>query len=393
MMNPHQQKHILFVDDDDSVLRGMKRVFHGMRDSWDVEFAQSAREALDLMAAKPIDLIIADMQMPGMSGSDLLALTCRLYPRIIRFALSGYTDREVLLKGAGLFHQFFVKPCNADILKSAIIKVLQFQNVLCSESVQAMVAAVQTLPVLPEHREALSAVLGRPQATIREVAEVVERDFAMAAKVFHLAHWDCFDPRRGVRNVERAVQNLGLDFLRSVVSTTGLFQPCADGLIESFNLRDLFAHSVYVSTLAEAAARTLSPEDAVADDARIAGLLHDIGKLVLISACRDEYARVWQKNLSSGVPIRRLERETFGVTHTDVGGALMILWGFPGHIVEAVMFHHKPQKPDLASCDTVMSVHMADCMAHHVPGGNSAEETSGGETAGMLSMASRGDER
>jgi len=331
----------LFVDDDDSVLRGMRRVLHGMRDCWDVEFAQSAREALDLMAAKPVDLIIADMQMPGMSGSELLALVCRLLSRIIRFALSGYTDNEILLKAVGLSHQFFTKPCNADILKSAIIKVLHFQDVLGSESVQSLVAAVQTLPVLPEHHEALSEMLGRRQVTTREIAGIVEQDVAMAAKVFHLANWDYFAPQRGVRNVERAVQNLGVDFLRNVALTTGLFQPHPNDLLEKFNLRDLFAHSVYVSTLAEAAARTMSPEETVADDARIAGLLHDIGKLVLISGCGDEYARVLQRRRPSGSSLQSLERDAFGVTHAEVGGALMILWGFPWHIVEAV--HVPPQ--------------------------------------------------
>jgi putative nucleotidyltransferase with HDIG domain len=391
MINSLQQKHILFVDDDDSVLRGMKRVLHGMRGSWDVEFAQSGREALDLMAAKPVDLIIADMQMPGMSGSELLSLSCRLYPRVIRFALSGYTDNEVLMKAVGLSHQFFAKPCNADVLKSAIIEVLHFQNVLCNESVQSMVAAVQALPVLPEHHAALSAMLGRAQVTIRQVAEIVEQDVAMAAKVFHLAHWDCFDPRRRVRNVERAVQNLGLDFLRNVAFTTGVFQPCPDDLLEGFDLRELFAHSVAVSAMAETTARTMSPEDTVAEDARAAGLLHDIGKLVLINGCRDEYAQIWKKHRSSGVPLQRLEREAFNVTHADVGGALLILWGFPWHIVEAVSFHHKPQKTDLASCETVMSVHMADCMAHSVAGGNPAAETTDNETTGMLSMATKGD--
>jgi putative nucleotidyltransferase with HDIG domain len=391
MINMMQQKHILFVDDDDSILRGVRRVFHGMRDSWDVDLAQSGREALDLMASKPVDLIIADMQMPGMSGSELLALTCRLYPRVIRFALSGYTDNQVLMKAAGLSHQFLAKPCNADVLKSAIIEVFHFQNVLCSESMQSMVAAVQTLPVLPEHVETLSALLGRAQVSTREVAGIVERDVAMAAKVFHLAHWDCFDPRRGVRSVERAVQNLGLDFLRNVALTGGLFQPWPEDLLETFSLRDLFAHSVAVSVMAETTARTMSPVDTVADDARVAGLLHDIGKLVLISSCRDEYVQIWNKHRSSGVSLQRLEREAFNVTHAEVGGALMILWGFPWHIVEAVTFHHKPQKTDLVSYDTVMSVHMADGMARAVPDGSTAADPRDDES-GMLAVAGRGGE-
>jgi putative nucleotidyltransferase with HDIG domain len=393
MIDPLQQKHILFVDDDDSVLRGMRRVLHGMRDSWDVEFAQSAREALDLMAAKPVDLLIADMQMPGMSGSELLAIACRLYPRVIRFALSGYTDNEILLKAVGLSHQFYTKPCNADVLKSAIIKVLHFQNVICGESMQSMVAAVQTLPVLPEHHEALSEILSRRQVTIREIAAIVEQDVAMAAKVFHLANWDYFAPQRGIRNVERAVQNLGVDFLRKVAFKTGLFQPCPDHVLERFDLRNLFAHSVYVSTLAEAAARTMSPDDKVADDARIAGLLHDIGKMVLINGFGDEYTQVLKKHRSSNTSLQKLERQAFDVTHADVGGALLILWGFPWHVVEAVTFHHRPQKTDLASYDTVMSVHMGDCMAHHAPDGNHSAETSDEETVDALSAASKGDER
>lgn len=387
MMEP---KHMLFVDDDANVLRGMKRLFHAMRDSWDVEFAESGREALDLMAAKPVDLIMADVQMPGMSGLELFAITRRLYPRVIRFALSGYTDKEVLLNAIGLSHQFFAKPCNADILKSAMIKVLRFHSALRAASVQAMVAGVQTFPVLPEHRAMLLEALGRGQVTIREVAQIVEQDMAMAATVFHLAYWECFDPRRGVANAECAIRNLGLDFLRSAAFTADLFRACPDDLIEIFHLRDLFAHSAAASGMAEAMARTMSPEDAVADDARVAGLFHDIGKLVLISQRRDEYEQIWKRHLSSGLSLQRLEHEVFNTTHAEIGGALMTLWGFPWHIVEAVSFHHKPQKTDPASYETVMSVHMGDGMAHSAPGGTLAAEPDDHEPAEMLAMAGKG---
>lgn len=364
MIDMFQQKHILFVDDDRNMLNGVRRVFHSVRDVWDVDFAVGGREALDLMAAKPFDMVIADMQMPGMSGSELLSIVWRLYPRVIRFALSGRADKEIVLKAAGLSHQFFVKPYNAELLKSEMIKVFHFQDLVRSDPMQKLVTTVEALPVLPEHRAALVGALEKPGASAGELAAIAETDIAIAAKVFHLARWDYFDPRHCIRNIERAVQYLGIDFLRNVVLSTGLFTPYDEETMRMFDLRGLFAHSAAVSKVAEEMARTLSPVETVAEDARTAGLLHDIGKLVLVNGCEDEYWRIVQKHRATRTPLHILEREELGATHAEVGGALMILWGLPAHIVEAVTFHHKPQKTDLASYDTVMSVHMADCMDH-----------------------------
>lgn len=362
MVSQIPEKKILFVDDQNSVLLGMRRVLHSMRHSWSVEFAHGAREALDLMSAQPFDMIIADMQMPGMSGSELLSVVWHLYPHVVRFALSGYTDKEVVLKAAGLSHQFFAKPCNADLLKSAIIRVFRFRDLLCSEPMQALVSTVEGLPVLPEHREALAIALGDRKSSARDIAAIVEKDVAMAAKVFHLAHWDFFDPRHRVRSLERAVQSLGLDFLRNIVLSTRLFQSYPEDLIETFEIRRLYAHSLAVSSLAAETARTISPEETTAEDARLGGLLHDIGKMVLINGRRDEYEKIWRQHGSTETPLYMLEREVFGVSHAEIGGALMILWGFPEHIVESISLHHKPEKACVAFYDTVMSVHMADGM-------------------------------
>ena len=358
------EKRILFVDDEDSVLLGMRRVFHSMRYSWAVDYAHGAREALDLMQTKPFDMVIADMQMPGMTGAELLSVVWQLYPHVVRFALSGYTDKEVVLKAAGLAHQFFAKPCNADLLKSAMIRVFRFRDLLRSETVQALVSTVESLPVLPEYREALETALGDRKSNAPDIAAIIHKDVAMAAKVFHLAHWDFFDPRHRVRTIERAVQSLGLDFLRNIVCSTHLFQPYPEELIEVFDIRRLYDHSFAVSTLAAETARTLSPEETIADDARLAGLFHDIGKMVLIKGCRDEYEKVWRQYRPGEGPLYELERETFGVSHAEIGGALMILWGFPEHMVEAISLHHQPQKAGVAFYDTVMSVHMADGMVH-----------------------------
>lgn len=362
------ERRVLFVDDDANVLRGVRRMMHSVREHVHVQCAEGGEQALDLMEKAPIDLIVADMQMPGMSGSELLATVMNRHPRTIRFALSGYTDREMVLKAAGLAHQFFAKPCQPRPLKYAMGRAFQYHELLVrSGSLQDLVSRTETLPVLPETYAKLTEVLSRGESgSLGDLADVVRSDMAAAAKIMHLSHWVFFGPSRRMRSLDRAVGFIGAELLRNLCFSTNLFREWPPSILERFHIRRLAQHSMACAALAERIARTLSPCEKFADDAAVAGLLHDIGKVVLASGVASEYEIVLEEQRETGQSVAVLERTMFGASHAEVGGALLTLWGIPNAIVQAVAYHHEPERASRASLVPVLALHAANGILHNL---------------------------
>lgn len=115
---------ILFVDDEPNVINGLKRMLFSMRNEWEISFANSGEDALNKMNSGSIDVIVTDMKMPQMNGSQLLEIVMKKFPTTVRIILSGQYDNEVEIKSSNIAHQFIEKPCNAEVLKSEIFRTL-----------------------------------------------------------------------------------------------------------------------------------------------------------------------------------------------------------------------------------------------------------------------------
>src|ERR687884_737358 len=108
---------ILFVDDEPSVLAGLRRLLRHHRGTWDTSFESDGRAALQSLAARPAAVIVTDFRMPGMDGGSLLGEVRRQFPDTVRLVLSGHTDEKDLLGVTDLAHQFLTKPCSPDELQ------------------------------------------------------------------------------------------------------------------------------------------------------------------------------------------------------------------------------------------------------------------------------------
>ena len=116
---------ILFVDDDQKVLQAIRRSLREMRESWEMTFASSGPEALELLASNDIDVIVSDIKMPGMSGIELLRQVREKYPDMIRIVLSGHYEDDDRVDGVTGEHQVLSKPCDKDVLVATITGTIE----------------------------------------------------------------------------------------------------------------------------------------------------------------------------------------------------------------------------------------------------------------------------
>ena len=142
-------KTLLFVDDEPKVLQGLQRQLRPMRLEWDMNFVESGHKALDFMAAHPVDIVVSDMMMPGMDGSQLLGEVLKRHPQTVRIILSGHAEREAVLRLVGPAHQYLSKPCDAEELRSAIARASPLRDLLGNERLKQLATRIKNLPTLP----------------------------------------------------------------------------------------------------------------------------------------------------------------------------------------------------------------------------------------------------
>ena len=280
--------NILFVDDDAQVLRGIRRLLSFVDHDWDVTFTESGSEALACMHTKNIDVIISDMRMPGMDGATLLNIVKEHHPQIIRIALSGQTSKNAILKTVGPVHQYLSKPCNAETLESTIVRVCSLRGFLTNKKLQSLISQLESLPILSSVFTDLMETLHSKDVSIKTVGEIVSRDIGMSAKILQLVNSAFFGITQPVSDITHAVILLGLETIKSLVISVKIFSQFDKIELENFSLRSLWDHSLTVGHWAKLIAQTQNADQKIIDDALLAGMMHDVGKLVLAGKMHHE---------------------------------------------------------------------------------------------------------
>ncbi len=329
---------ILFVDDEPNLLNGLQRMLRRMAGDWHMRFLSSGQAALELLARECFDVIVSDVRMPGMDGVQLLTLVQQRHPEIVRIILSGQADEAVMLRAVGPAHQCLAKPCDSEQIQGAVRRTLLLRNALRHDQLRQAVARLPRLPSLPELYQQIMAELRGPDPSIGAVARIVAQDLAMSAKVLQLVNSAFFGLGRKITDPARAVLYLGLDTLRGLALHNGAFEQL-EGTRRSL-VDDLWEHSAIVGGIARRLALAEKTAREEADGAFQAGFLHDIGRLVVAANIRESDQHLLRSVPGDSQSGLDKERDLLGVTHAEVGGYLLGIWGLPHPVVEAVMFHH-----------------------------------------------------
>ncbi len=357
---------VLFVDDEPNILAGLRRMLRSMRRRRNFLFAGSGREALDLLATGSVDVVVSDMRMPGMDGAELLTAVKKRHPGCIRVMLTGHADNEAILRTVGVVHQFLSKPIDPDLLRQVLERALALQDHMENERLRALISGIDSLPCLPQTFARLQTLLQSPDCSMAEVGRVIESDLAMSAKILQLVNSAFFGLFRHVESPARAVNLLGLDTIKALVLAVGVFSELQTTRSAVFSVADLWSHSFGCAMFSREIARLEEQNKEMVDNCFIAGLMHDVGKLLLFSCLPAEFEQAVTLARENGMLLARAERAVFGADHGAVGGYLLGLWGLPGPVVEGVVFHQRLETYPEPSFSPALAVHAADIICHRL---------------------------
>lgn len=330
------RQRILFVDDEPEILRSLQNVLRKDRLRWNTLFAESAEEALAIMAHAPVDVIVTDMRMPVVDGAQLLAQVRTAHPGTGRLVLSGHADRQLLLRALPVSHQYFGKPCDVSILRIAIERICELQQRVSNAGVRTFVGGIEGLPFHAETQRSLHDLASAHTTRVEDFAKLIETEPALAVKVLQLVNSMYFMTGVPVVSIRDAVDRLGLDLLRTLILETPVFaseprsshpDPGQPALVRTARL-----------------ARQLAVDPEHGEAAYAATLLRDIGKHVIALA------------EAMGLGPYRADH---CAPQTEIGAYLLALWGVPDLIVDAVAQAYEPTRAQRVAPEVLSAMRAA----------------------------------
>jgi HD-like signal output (HDOD) protein len=329
-------QRILLVDDEQNVLDGLRNLLRSRRHEWEMSFACGGEAALALLEKTAFDVVVTDMRMPRLDGAALLARVKDLQPKAVRIVLSGQTEAESVMKAVFVAHRFLAKPCEPQLLRNVIERACRLHSMLASPDLREAVGRISALPSVPGTYLALCQAIARADTSMKDILAIIERDVGLCAKILQVVNSAFFGLPRRISNLLEAINYLGTVTIKNLAIAVEAFR--GDSVRGEILPDQLQRQSLLTAQLAE---RMLASDRIRADDAFLAGLLHDIGRLMHIPGPPDSPR----------------------FAHPLLGAYLLDLWGLPETVVEAVAHHQDPSGLEHAGFDVVDAVYVADRLA------------------------------
>lgn len=359
------------------VLKGLQRSLRKMRNEWEMTFVSSSKDALEILDSGSFDVIVSDLRMPEMDGAQLLSEVKSKHPQVVRIILSGQVEQETTFRSVQLAHQSLSKPCDADILKHTLNKLFALRNLLEDESIKRIVSQTETLPSLPAIYTEVINELQAPDPSVKKIGEIISADLAMTAKILQVVNSAFFGLVRKINNPKEAVLLLGTDTIKALVLSVKIFSEFNQKKFGWFNFDELFNHSLSVSMLAQTITKEERLDQNLVNNSVMAGMFHDLGKLILVTNFQEPYQKVLTKARQTGQNLWDLEYEVFGTSHAEIGAYLMGLWGLEYPVIEAIAFHHQPGKSLSNAAGLLTAVHFGDAFDRSEKEGKDAKGENG----------------
>jgi len=356
---------ILFVGGESAAAMGLRG--DGLGPGWALEFAATGPVGLDWFNDGPFDVVVADLWMPGMAGAEFLQEVMARHPGTLRILLADAEDRDLALQCLGRAHRFLTRPCDLAYLRS----IIEFSQVMGArvgnDHARELVARIGQLPAVPDTYREILAALNSDRSSTEACGRIIGKDLAMTAAILKLSNSAFFSLRHEVTSPTEAVAYLGIDLLKSLVLAYGLFGQVGAFRVPTFTLHHLWVHSLAVAASAKRIADAEGALSQRGTEFFTAGLLHDVGILILASRLPEDYARVLALLERAGGDLETAEYHVFGTTHSEVGAYLLTLWGLPVGIIEAAAYHHLPGQQSAKGFSAALAVHVADALHSRHP--------------------------
>ncbi len=354
---------ILFVDENSEQLTELEALLANELDRWDISYVEDGLSAIEKLENEKFDVVVTDLHMPIIDGHQLLVIVRERFPSVIRIVLSDSNNQKDILEVAPLVHRFITKSSSVNLLKRTIENTLYIHVDLDNSAIRKVLIKTTSLPSVPIVYNTLMEQIEHADFSLKDAADLISSDAGLAANILkHVNHLglDC-----EVSDIDQAVTLLGLDVIRGIALTTHIFHSVGDINIPHFSLKEYMEQSFLTALFAKQIVLIEEESRHLADEAFIAGLLHQLGTLVFVTNFPEKYSAVLERVFNADRPIISVEDNLLGISHPKVGAHLLALWGMSESILNGVAFYAAPSEIEYREFSTITAVYAAVKMAKY----------------------------
>jgi putative nucleotidyltransferase with HDIG domain len=346
------------------VLAVLQAFMQRLSNDWEAVCVESGPQALALMEKQPFDVVITDMRMPEMNGTELLNEVMRRYPKTVRIVLSGHADEQTVQESVGVAHQWVAKPFDLKVLRSVLSLIASFHRRLEAPDIKEVIGKIRNLPSAPNLYFEIIEALQSSTASTQTIAEIIGRDVALTANILHLVNSAFFGCARSICDASEAVQLLGVSRIRSLALIHHVFSSFEKRSYGELSVEEVWQHSLQTASWARQIVLWQGGGRMMEEQAFTGGLLHDIGQLIVAANLPAAYREVRGLARSRKIPLYEAEQEVLKANHADIGAYLLSIWGLPIPLVEAVALHHEPFRAPNGTFGALTAVHVASAWSY-----------------------------
>jgi len=350
---------VLFVDDEPLMRELYTNLANVLGPDFQIRTVSGGTEALEVLATQSVDIIVSDLSMPQMAGGEFLTTVERLYPETMRVVISGVGDELAVARCLMYGHRYFQKPLQLKEIADLVRRISRHGKVLRSDRVKKIVGRSDVLPTPPETYLRLTELLQNANSPLEEVARIIESDPGLTARLLQVVNSAAFGYGGKLSTVEDAVQVAGVEVVRSLLLALQARSFAENRLKNKQLLNTFWQHSIETGARCRLLARAERLNLTEQETCFTAGLLHDVGKLVLAASEEKIYGDLVAAAVRDGVPVFERELDVYGATHADIGAYLLGLWGLPDTIIHPVERHHNLGADRGRGFTPVLCVHLA----------------------------------
>jgi putative nucleotidyltransferase with HDIG domain len=353
---------ILFValspEDAQRAAEGLKKKSR----RWRLAFAPTTADAVQQLRGTPFDCVVMNLQARGIDPHRFFKEVMETSPEALRIGLTEPDERRSLQQSGAPVHQFLSRPLDPMILTAVLARAFAGQDFLLQEHFRKLVDSITSLPVLPAAYSAVMAELNSTDPSLERIGELIATDLGLSAKVLQLVNSAFFGLARPIAHPSEAATFLGTETIKSLVLALSVFSQFSLVRLKEFDPEELWQHCWTTGAIARRLCEFEETERAIADEAFMAGLLHDMGKLILAA----NYPALLEQNMAEAArkKIGLWEQEflVHGASHAELGGFILRRWGLPQGVIDAVTFHHRPMLARIRTFSAVTAVHLANTL-------------------------------
>ncbi len=355
-MDKDQKKRVLFIGNRSALSRIAGET--GKRLSqWEPVFAPTRESAMHALAESEFHAVVADDAIGPRETERVLREVKEKWPNVARLAVVDQPNAKQTPPPVAAVH-VVPRACGVDDMETSLERSAAVHAIVTEPKIREVVGTVESLPTLPKTYREVMAVTNREDASALLVAKALEKDPALSLKVLQVVNSVTFGLRQRISSVQQAVSYLGMELIKGIVLTAEIFQSAERAKPQGFSLERFQDYSIRVGRLAA----EFGKGRGIGEEAFTAGLLHDVGKLVLSMKRATQFTEALLRIAETGEDTEVVEREMLGITHSHAGAYLLWTWGIPYPIVECVALHHATHLVRGGANELVAVVHAAEAL-------------------------------